>query len=76
MIVSRRSPLTGNVNEMGIPVTEEQLAVWKGGAMIQDAMPNLTADQREFIMSGYTPEDWHIIFGDEEEVAIGADPAF
>lgn len=65
MIVSRRSPLTGKVNEMDIPVTEEQLNAWKSGKMIQDAMPNLTADQRKFIMSGYTPEDWHRIFGDE-----------
>jgi hypothetical protein len=58
MIVSRRSPLTGKVNEMDIPVTEEQLAAWKGGAMIQDAMPNLSADQREFILTGYTAADW------------------
>jgi hypothetical protein len=25
---------------------------------IQDAMPNLSADEREFIMTGMTPADW------------------
>lgn len=27
-------------------------ALWKGGAYIQEAMPYLTADQREILMSG------------------------
>jgi len=29
-------------------------------------MPDLTPDEREFLMTGYTPADWIQIFGPEE----------
>jgi hypothetical protein len=32
------------------------------GAMIQDALPFLNADQREFLLSGLTPEMWDELF--------------
>ena len=53
-------------NEMEIPVTQEQLDAWKDGMLIQKAMPNLTPDQREFIMTGITPEEWDDAYGEEE----------
>ena len=31
---------------------------------IQDAMPNLTPDEREFIKTGITPKEWDEMFGD------------
>jgi|DEB0MinimDraft_6_1074348.scaffolds.fasta_scaffold197177_2 hypothetical protein len=34
------------------------------GALIQDAMPFLNEDQREFILSGLTPEMWADLFDD------------
>ena len=58
MIIKRVSPLTGRENTMDIDVTVEQLIQWKEGRLIQDVMPSLTPDEREFIMTGYTPEDW------------------
>lgn len=68
MLITKTSPLTGKTNTMDIPVTEEQLASWEvGGKLIQNAMPDLTAEQREFILTGYTPEDWEAMFGNEEE---------
>lgn len=70
MKISRRSPLTGKVNTMEIPVTDEQLRRWKEDReLIQNVMPELTADQREFLISGYTPEDWATLFpkGDDNE---------
>jgi hypothetical protein len=66
MLVEKKSPLTGEMNTMEIPVTQEQLENWWGGMLIQDAMPNLSADQREFLMTGYTPEDWEQLFPPEE----------
>jgi len=62
MLISRKSPLTGLTNTMDIPVTVAQLDAWYNGELIQRAMPNLTADEREFIMTGYTSEDWNAIF--------------
>ena len=64
MTITKTSPLTGNVNTMDMDVSEEQIAAWQGGVLIQQAMPNLTPDEREFLMTGYTPEDWKEIFGE------------
>jgi len=68
MLIKRRNPFNGKVNTMDIPVTVEQLAAWDSGTLIQNAMPNLTPDQREFIMTGITPEQWVEMFrkGDEQ----------
>jgi hypothetical protein len=68
MIIARRSPRTGQINERDIPVTEEQILAWQhGGMLIQQAMPGVSAEDREFLMTGYTPEDWAILFPPEEE---------
>ena len=52
------SELTGKRHMMEIAVTDRQLAKWAAGINIQDAMPNLSPDEREFIMTGITPEEW------------------
>ena len=31
---------------------------WKEGAFIQDVMPDLSAEQREFLISNSTPKEW------------------
>ncbi len=64
MQVTKQSPLTGEINSMDLPITAEQLLDWKQNhRLVQDVFPHLTAQQREFLISGYTPEDWEIIFG-------------
>lgn len=35
------------------------------GKFIQDAFPTLTADEREFLMSGITKAEWDEMFSDE-----------
>ena len=66
MLIKRKSPLTGKTNEMDINVTEEELEAWfSHGVLIQVAMPDLTIEEREFIKSGHTQEDWDAMFGDE-----------
>lgn len=56
--------LSGDRNTREIPVTREQLDAWNSGVLIQNAMPNLSADDREFIKTGITPEEWEDLFGD------------
>ena len=63
MLIKRKSPFSGEINEMEINVTEEQLSEWKVGTLIQNAMPNLTADEREFLMTGITAKEWAATFG-------------
>ena len=62
MLIIRTSPFSGNTNSMEIEVTQEQLSSWESGTLIQNAMPNLSADEREFIMTGITPEEWDSAF--------------
>jgi hypothetical protein len=64
MKITRISRLTGNIAIMDLPVTREQLAAWVNGELIQNAMPHLTADQREFILTGITPAEWQAAFGE------------
>lgn len=37
------------------------------GAFVQDAFPMLSADYREFLISGITPEEWEKMFGGGDE---------
>lgn len=68
MEIIRKSPFTGNLNFMDLPVTEEQMLQFESGAgYIQDIFPDLTPSQREFIKTGYTDEDWNNIFGSDED---------
>lgn len=59
----RSSVLTGDTNTMWVDVTEEQVKKWEAGMLIQHAMPNITVDEREFIISGITTEEWNRIYG-------------
>jgi hypothetical protein len=37
---------------------------WQNGALIQNAMPEVSADAREFLISGICPECQKAIFGE------------
>mgnify|MGYP003665996390 CR=1 FL=1 len=67
MEITKQCMLTGDTNTMDIPVTQDQLDGWTNGMLIQEAMPNLTAEHREFIMTGTTPEVWTKNFSEVEE---------
>jgi hypothetical protein len=67
MIIQRKSPLTGELNSREIDICQSQIDAWEGGMLIQDAMPDVSKDDREFIMSGSTPVDWDKMFGGFED---------
>lgn len=67
MLITRKSAFTNNVHTMDINVTQEQLSAWENGTLIQNAMPHLSADEREFIMTGITPQEWEDAFGGSED---------
>tara|TARA_B100001250_G_C19029428_1_gene456729 strand:+ start:219 stop:452 length:234 start_codon:yes stop_codon:yes gene_type:complete len=58
MKISRISMISGETNTMDIDVTHEQLNAWVDGELIQNAMPNLSADEHEFIKTGITSQEW------------------
>ena len=65
MMITRTSPFTGVTRTKDILVTEEQLARWQSGERIQNAMPYLSASDREFIMTGITDDEWDNAFGED-----------
>ena len=65
MLITRKSLISGNINTMSLPITEEQYTAWEQGTLVQDAMPHLSPDEREFVMTGITPEEWADNFGEE-----------
>ena len=64
MKITRVSPLSGNKNSIEINVTQEQINRWENGELIQNAMPELSAGEREFLISGITPKEWNETFGE------------
>jgi hypothetical protein len=74
MKVTRKSQFTGVEHTMDLPtVTEERLAqCWRfsldgKGKHIQQVFPELSADEREFLMTGVTAEEWDVAFPEEDE---------
>lgn len=76
MYITRTSKLTGIEHTLDIPVTKEQLELWEQGMLIQNAMPNLTPAQREFLMTGIIDSEWDSVFlidDDDEDEAEAHD---
>lgn len=67
MLITRTSMFTGKQRTMDLDITEEQYNRWLDGELVQKAFPNLNADEREFIMTGVTPEEWDSAFPPEDE---------
>jgi hypothetical protein len=64
--ITRVSDITNVSHMMDLPVTENQLRNWlEGRVLIQHAMPHLSNEQREFLISGITPEEGARVFGKE-----------
>lgn len=58
MKLIRINPFTQEENTMELNITQEQLNRWENGELIQNVFPNLTPDEREFILTGITPDSW------------------
>lgn len=69
MLISKISTIDGSENVMDLDVTEEQLQelMSPGRRMIQDIFPDLSAEEREFLLTGVTPDQWRATFGDDTE---------
>lgn len=74
--VTIRSQFTGKDETMELPLTQEEweqgkAQSWKlnpgvGTKHMQDCFPQLNAGEREFLISGITPDQWKEMFGDDE----------
>ena len=66
MLITRTSELSGDEHTRDIPVTQEQYNNWRNGMLIQKAMPNISIEDREFLMTGVTEEEWEEHFGNPD----------
>lgn len=65
--VATTCPMCGDTAILSLP--EAGYEAWQNGAMIQNALPDLDADDRERLISGICPSCWDKMFGapDEED---------
>ena len=54
----------GTVSAVTVPLSGYQ--AWEAGTFIQTAMPELSATEREILITGYCAECQNIIFAEEE----------
>jgi hypothetical protein len=63
MLITRTSTLSGITRTLDLDVTPAQVDRYTaGGVLIQDAFPQLAKEQREFIKTGITSEEWDEMF--------------
>lgn len=67
MLITRTSTLTGIKRTRSIDVKDEDLERFNKGFLLQNAFPYLSANDREFIKSGITPEEWDEHFPEEDD---------
>lgn len=67
------SDFTGESHTMAFPTIERNaIEKWLHAPLgvrpsIQQALPNIPAHEREFLLTGATPEEWKSIFGEGPE---------
>jgi hypothetical protein len=62
--VTRTSQLSGIRRTLTLRMRYDDYLRWQEGTLIQEALPYLTPDQREFLMTGITEEEWEDMFGE------------
>jgi hypothetical protein len=53
--------------EYSVTVLGEELYAYRRGAKLQDAFKSLSAEDREFLLTGMSPEGWTKTFSDDED---------
>lgn len=66
MEITRISMYSGIMRSRMLDITEEQLEAYRNGALIQNAFPDLSDDDREFFLTGITRNEWIEMFSEEE----------
>ena len=66
MKITRISQFSGETNTLDLDVTQEQMERFemrlRTGEYVQTIFPELLKEEREFILTGITPQEWDSIF--------------
>jgi len=65
MLITRTSVTTGKTTTMDLDITEEQVSRWENGELIQNVMPHLSMEEREFMISGMLESEWIELFSNK-----------
>tara|TARA_Y100001938_G_C7762153_1_gene269102 strand:+ start:113 stop:352 length:240 start_codon:yes stop_codon:yes gene_type:complete len=65
--VTLRSPISGKDNRMRINAPLDQVMEFlrnrRDCDLVQEMFPNLSSDEREFLLTGITPDEWNRVIG-------------
>jgi hypothetical protein len=66
MLITKMSQLSGVNHTLDININQDQLDALATNKKphIQDVLPDLSADEREFLMTGITAAEWNALFGE------------
>lgn len=68
MLITRISQISKTHNSMELDITYEQLDRVNNRhlskELIQDIVPNLSKEEREFLITGITPKEWNELFSE------------
>jgi|TARA_R110002020_G_scaffold362814_5_gene575109 hypothetical protein len=68
MKVTRQSMASGKTRTKDLPITPVQYVKYiRGEGHVQDIMPDLPPEDREFLISGVTQEEWEELYGKNED---------
>lgn len=60
MIIKRKSAYTGQYRSKDIPVDPQGWAMYQAGVgSVDECLPYLTQEDRDFILSGMFPDEWN-----------------
>lgn len=65
MTIETYCPICHTTHELEVPF--EAFCAWQAGALVQDAFPMLSANEREMLISGICPPCWDNLFAPSEE---------
>jgi hypothetical protein len=63
MLITKESRVSGKISSMELDITSDQLdRINSRVELIQNIVPHLSSEQREFLITGMTPEEWNELF--------------
>jgi hypothetical protein len=65
VVVTPKCPICQRPSELKVP--REGYALWKRGELLQVAMRELTADERELLLTGTHPACWDELVPDDDD---------
>jgi hypothetical protein len=70
MLITRTSQISMTESTLDLDITQDQLnrisLRYNTGELIQNIVPNLSKEEREFLMTGITPKEWNELFNEIE----------